>query len=95
VFADLFRQGSLVSDGPLKRNDDRDSKMSEQADKIACIRLDPGTKAFVHLRQKKTLEVDDHAAATIGDNVSHRSHGRRSLAPPVMYIFRTVIGNAP
>lgn len=70
-----------MSDGPLERNDDRDSKMSEQTDKIARIRLDPGTKAFVHLRQKKTLEVDDHAAATIGDNVSHRSHGRRSLGP--------------
>ena len=84
-----------MSDRPLERNDDRDSKMSEQPYKIASIRLDPGTKAFVHLRQKKTLEVDDYAATTIGDNVSLRSHGRRSLAPPVMHIFRSVIGIAP
>ena len=63
-----------MSDRPLERNDDRDSKMSEQPDKIASIRLDPGTKAFVHLRQKKPLEVDDHPAAAIGDNVSHRCH---------------------
>jgi hypothetical protein len=48
--------------------------MCEQTDKIAGIRLDPGTKTFVHLRQKKTLQVDDHAAAAIGDNVSHRCH---------------------
>ena len=60
--------------GALERNDDRDSKMSEQTDKIARIRLNPGTKALVNLRQEKTLEVDDHPAAAIGDNVSHRSH---------------------
>jgi hypothetical protein len=48
--------------------------MSKQPDKIASIRLDPGTKAFIDLRQKKPLEVDDHPAAAIGDNVSHRCH---------------------
>jgi predicted metalloprotease len=74
VLANFFRQGSLVINGALERNDDRDSKMSEQTDKIARIRLNPGTKAFVDLRQKKTLEVDDHPAAAIGDNVSHHSH---------------------
>ena len=74
VFADLFRQGSLEIDRPLERDHDRDSEMVEQADKIAGIRLDPGTEALVHLRQEKTLEVDDDTAATIGNNAFHRFH---------------------
>jgi hypothetical protein len=61
--------------------------MSEQPDKIASIRLDPGTKAFVHLRQKKPLEVDDHPAAAIGDNVSHRCHVAARLPSTVIDIL--------
>ena len=48
--------------------------MAEQANKVACIRLDSGTQALVYLRQKKALEVDNHATATIGDNTFYRFH---------------------
>ena len=41
---------------------------------MACVGLDAGAELFVDLRQEKTLQVDDHAAALIGDDAFHRFH---------------------
>ena len=74
MFADLFRQNALEIDRPFERYDDRDLKIIEQADKVSGVGLDFGAEPLVHLRQEETLEIDDHTAATIGDNPLHRFH---------------------
>jgi hypothetical protein len=78
VLGDLFGQGALFIDRPLKGYDDRHSEITEQADKVLCIRLDFGSKTRVRLRQEETLDIDDQAPALIGDNsFGHRRVARR------------------
>jgi hypothetical protein len=78
VLVDLLGTGALLIHRPLEGYDDRNSEIAEQPGKVPRIRLDPGAKPIVRLRQEKFLDVDDDSTAAIGDDLSsHRMSGTR------------------
>ena len=65
---DFPRQRALLGNRPLKGHDDRNSEMAKETDVVPYVRCDSGTKVPIHLRQKKSLDVDYQSAAMVRDN---------------------------
>jgi hypothetical protein len=78
MLGDFVRQRAFAFDRALQCHQDRDLEIIEQTDEMGRIRLEAGAQLLVELRQKKALQVDDRAAALIGNDALDRFHVDRA-----------------